>query len=442
MPKPGFFGELPTTQLTTTGSFVHKGVIPPVLTPGNGDQAYFAAGGKLMRMAPDGGVTELGSESSLNISAPVVGPDETLYYRTDQGQLVATSPQGEEKWRQAAGGTSFFPMGLARDGSSLYSVNVGADGRHAVSVRDLATGNERFPLTLEPGEQLVGLLDEKTLIVTGATPDEHYLQIVRPEGRGRRVSGLDTPMHGPNAWLGADNQLYVRDALGRLQALEASTGHQNWMFPGPMKDLFVAPDGHLMAVMGKKLTRLTGQGQAEWTCEAPAPVTEGSFDAKGNFYTVTAGQLAYLTPTGELETTPWQGEARASGSGMLFQVVSPEPPAALQPQGNLGVAVASAGLGFLGSALGGLLSRKGLRQAVREGAEMAGKAYQQGYQPGNPAPPGPNRNEGEHRVEAVRFVPKKELLASVQTDLQGHQAAIEEREGRVIVGGVPVRRKD
>lgn len=441
MPKPGFFGETATSQLTSTGVYVHRGVNAPVLTPGRGDQAYFAAGGSLFRMAPDGSVTEMGKESSLNISTPLVGADDTLYYRTDAGQVVARGADGEEKWRQADSGTSYYPMGLGQDGQSLYTVNVSPDGRHHVSVRELATGSEKYPLTLQPGEQMVGLVDERTLLVTGYADGDHYLQLVGPDGRGRKVGDLDSPVHGPNAWLGDGNQAFVRDKLGRLNALEASTGHKNWTYPGPMKDLYLSPDGSMLAVMGNALTRLSADGETGWSGKAPGHVTSGSFDAKGNFFTQTAGQLAFLTPGGELETTPWRGSVRVSGAGTLYQVSSPDAPEATRAQGSLPVALASGALGFLGSALGGLLGKKGLKQAARDGADTASQAYGQAYQPGNPAPPGPNRAQGDHRVEAIRFMAKKDLLAAVQDSMQGNAPAIEERGGRVIMGGVTVRRK-
>ncbi len=441
IPKPGFFGETATSQLTETGVYIHHGTIPPVMTPGHGDQAYFAAGGSLFRMSPDGSVQKLATESSLNVSAPLVARDESLFYRTDQGELVSLAADGSERWRQNAGGISAFPMGLSQDGQSLYTVNVGADGRHEVTVRDAATGVERYPLQLQPTEQLVGMLDDKTMLVTGRSEDEHYLQIVRPDGRGRKVGGLDTPAHGPNAWLGTGNQVFVRDTLGRLTAVEASSGHKNWTYPGPMKDLFLSPDGSMLAAMGRKLTQISAAGDPGWTKETPAPVGEGSFDARGNFFTTGAGQLTFITSAGELESTPWSGSVRASGSGMLFQVSSPDPQAGLQQQGNLALGVASASLGFIGGALGGLLSKKGLKKAISAGANSAGKAYDQAYQPGVPAAAGPNRTQGDHRIQAVRFLAKKDLLASVQEGMRGSTSAIEERDGRLIVGGVAVRRK-
>lgn len=441
IPKPGFFGETATSQLTSTGIYTHKGVVPPVLTPGHGDQAYFAAGGKLYRMAPDGTATELGMESSRNVSAPQIGRDETLYYRTDAGELVARAADGEQKWRLSDGGTSYYPFGLAQDGKTLYSVNVGADGRHTVHVRQLENGAEKYSLQLSASEQMVGMLDDQTMLVTGHAPGGHYLQIVRPDGRGRMVEGLDSPVHGPNAWLGQGNQVYTRDTLGRLNAHEASTGHKNWTYNGPMKDLFLSPDGSVLAVMGQQITRLSPDGQTAWTGEAPRAIQDGSFDRKGNFFSQSGGQLMFLTPGGELESTPWQGSVRVSGEGTLYQVSSPDSEQALKSQGSLPIALASGALGFLGTTLGGLLSKKGLRKSAREGAEIASKAYDQAYQPGVPAPVGPTRVEGEHRIEAIRFMAKKDLLASVQEGLQGNKASIEERDGRVVVGGIAVKRK-
>lgn len=441
IPKPGFFGSEATSQLTATGSFVHRGAVPPQLTPGPADEAFFAAGGKLYRMEPTGQTTELGREGSLNLSPPLLaGGGQSLIYRTDEGHLVARQLDGQELWRQPVGGLSYYPLGLSADGQALYSVNIGADGRQSVSVRSPVDGQEQFPLTLEPGEEVVGMVDGRTLLVAGVGEKlEQYLQLVRPDGRGRKVEGLDVPEHGRAAWLGQDGQVFVRDSLGRLSAHEASTLHQNWRHGGPVKDVFLSPDGSLLAVFGKKLTRLSAEGDVAWTREAPAPVLEGSFDGRGNFYTNTGGQLSFLPPSGEIESTPWRGAVRASGSGMLYQVLSPEPPPTLEGQGNLALGLAGGALGALGGALKGLLSRKGLKETARSLAEGASQGYGSLYQPGNPTPPGPNRLIEDHRVEAVRFLSKKELLASVQSTLKGPAPAIDEQAGRVIVGGVPVR---
>ncbi|GMU56800.1 MAG: hypothetical protein AMXMBFR33_59460 [Candidatus Xenobia bacterium] len=440
IPKPGFFGSEATSQLTATGSFVHRGAVPPQLTPGPGDEAYFAAGGKLYRMEPTGQTTELGQEGSLNLSQPLLAGGQSLIYRTDEGHLVARQLDGQELWRQPIGGLSYYPVGLSADGQALFTVNIAADGRQSVSVRSPATGQEQFPLSLAPGEEVVGMVDGRTLLVAGiGEKSEQYLQLVRPDERGRKVEGLDVPEHGRAAWLGQDGQVFVRDSLGRLSAHEAATLHQNWRHNGPVKDVFLSPDGSLLAVFGKTLTRLSAEGDVAWSCQAPAPVLEGSFDGKGNFYTNTGGQLSFLPPSGEIESTPWKGAVRASGSGMLYQVLSPEPPPTLAGQGNLALGLAGGALGALGGALKGLLSRKGLKETARSVAQGASQGYGSLYQPGNPTPPGPNRLIEDHRVEAVRFLSKKELLASVQSTLQGPAPGIDEQAGRVIVGGVPVR---
>ncbi|MDO9263321.1 MAG: PQQ-binding-like beta-propeller repeat protein, partial [Desulfosalsimonadaceae bacterium] len=137
-------------------------------------------------------------------SAVAIGPDETLYFGSSDGNLYAVTPDGALKWIFTTGGPVLASPALSRDGETVYAAST--DGRlYAVSAR---TGAAAWPSGFVTRSKLISspvVGYDGTIYIGGL---DHFLYAVNPDGALIWEIDLKSEIHGSPA-LDADGVIYV-----------------------------------------------------------------------------------------------------------------------------------------------------------------------------------------------------------------------------------------
>ncbi len=258
-------------------------------------------------------------------SSPVIGPDGTIYVGNDNavkvagggtqattgGNLFAVRPDGTLKWRLPIyGSTQRISPAIGPDGT----IYIRSDGYSFIFGRSYLyaawpDGSLRwkFPIDVASGSPIVGA-DGTIYIGDG----EGYLHAVAPGGNekwrfnvGMENGSGEVALQGSTPALGRDGTVYVGSCDNNLYAVTES-GHLKWKFPtqdqvcysvptvSPSGTIFVGSnDGHLYAV--------SLDGKLKWKFATHNWAGSPAVDTAGNVYFGSGDELYALNGDGILK---------------------------------------------------------------------------------------------------------------------------------------------
>ena len=222
----------------------------PGVDPVSGTIYTDAAGNKLVALNPDGTTKwEFIMNSDVD-STPVVGPDGTVYFGTDDDAfaLFAVNPNGTEKWRFTTGNQIDNVPALNSNASVVYFVS-NDNNLYAINTSD-GTERWRFPILTEPNEiQSSPTVDTKgtadpsdDIIYVGS--DDFYVYALKPAARLADPTGVGGVNLAQGEWRFRtngeiessaaidpdDGTIYIGSDDGNVWAIRPN-GTEKWRFP-------------------------------------------------------------------------------------------------------------------------------------------------------------------------------------------------------------------
>lgn len=118
--KDGYFYALyPDGKLKWKYYTGKRDISPPVIGPE--DEIYFTGDGCLFALTADGKLKLKLEEWAYPMGTPAIGIDNTIYYGTSGGYLMARTLDGEQKWRIKTKGPIIGAPILGPDGTIYYT---------------------------------------------------------------------------------------------------------------------------------------------------------------------------------------------------------------------------------------------------------------------------------------------------------------------------------
>ncbi len=249
------------------------------------------------------------------ISSPVVAPDTTIYFVSENDTLYALAPSGARRWSYylgSGGGTQSTPA-IAADGT----VYVG-DGRGNLLA---LPANLAAPLwSYRTGDSILSSPAICGAIYVGSS--DGYLYALNPDGtlRWRNQIGSairSSPAVAPDStiYVGADNQyLYAVNPNG-------TTRWNIWLTEAVHSSPLIGPDGTVyIGATNGRLWAVTGQGVVKWYFTTGGAITSSpAMDAQGRIYFGSHDRYVYaVEDSGSYAKQVWRyqtgGEVRSSPS--------------------------------------------------------------------------------------------------------------------------------
>jgi outer membrane protein assembly factor BamB len=199
--------------------------------PNDGTIYSDRAGNVMIALNPDGTEKWQAFVNSDIDSTPTVGPNGTIYFGTDEINLVqslfAVRPNGTIRWQFATGGPVNTTPALNSAASVVYAVS---EDRNLYAV-DTATGVEvwRFAISVDSGETISSPAVDTSDDTIYVGSDDNNLYAINPDGteKWRFATGGDidsTPTVDPD-----DGTIYVGSDDNRVWALNPD-GTEKWQF--------------------------------------------------------------------------------------------------------------------------------------------------------------------------------------------------------------------
>ncbi|MEM2374396.1 MAG: PQQ-binding-like beta-propeller repeat protein [Thermoproteota archaeon] len=245
--------------------------------------------GRSPYLGPQTNITRWECEvESRSIYCPIIGPDGTIYFGTDNGYLYALNPDGKLKWKYEAGGYATLPAigsdGTIYFGSGKYLYAISPD--RTLKWRYETEGQvASFPTISSDGTIYFGGMDNHTYALN---PDGTLKWKYRTE------HWVITPIA-----IGFDGTVYFNSLDGYLYALNPD-GKLKWKYEiGPCFWSFpaIGSDGTIYTASSDNcLLALNPDGMLKWKYEAGGDVTPPAIGSDGTIYFGSGKYLYAISP--------------------------------------------------------------------------------------------------------------------------------------------------
>ncbi len=254
---------------------------------------------------------------------PALGPDGTIYFGNDRGEVYAINPaDGTTKWKAA------LPEGKPRN-----SPTVGPDGTIYVT-HDRSTyqwWNPGILYALDPADGSVKWTVQRTGSETPAIGSDGYVYVSADDSKVAAINPADptgfawsytmtgdNPLTGPV--IGSDGTVYVRTWASKLRAIQYSpilgAAREKWAVnlvngggTGVRFTPAIAADGTIYVASNTTLHSINPAGSINWTYTYPRTGGEQNacvLGADGNVYVTSDRYLYSITPGATQGTLNWE----------------------------------------------------------------------------------------------------------------------------------------
>ncbi len=243
---------------------------------GSDDTVYFGVNGRLTAVSPQGYTKWTYLTGGAIESAPVLGPDGTLYFGSKDQRVYALNPDGSQAWAYTTRSPVSSSPVVGRDGC----VYANAGGYIYAINRD---GSIRWTQEAIGGGGLL-LAPDGTLYLSG-----YYLYALDSFGN---VLWKTQPEAGAACALGFDGTLYLRCSDGIVKAINPD-GSEKWVHDLGSEirtNPVVAPDGSVyIGCWDSCLHAVTPEGTANWSFDTSGIITmQPAIGPDGTVYLSTA----------------------------------------------------------------------------------------------------------------------------------------------------------
>ncbi len=272
---------------------------------------YIASYYSLQAIVPAARQVWASETESFVESGPAIGPDGTIVFGSNDGNVYAVAPDGSQKWAVKTGGMINASAAVASDGTiyigsmdgKLYALSadgaiiwsfrtrgrvlstptLGSDGTIYVGSSDGALyaldtgGNTQWIYTADGSMESGPVVGIDGTIYAGSARGGFHA--VKPNGQNHWIFTTDSPVRSHPA-LGADGTIYFGDEDGKVYAVD-QTGSLKWIFTTGYA-VYASP------VVGSDGTVFVGSG--DWNLYAISPDGEKkwAFEADGGIYSSPA----------------------------------------------------------------------------------------------------------------------------------------------------------